>query len=130
MTAPSPSVSTVSDAAAHAPAGTVFYIVGASGVGKDSLIDLLRARLPARRFVFARRVITRPSESGGEDHEACTDSQFLEREARGEFLLSWQAIAQRMRLPAEQELASRFALEELTVGAGFVVFATALRGPR
>ena len=93
-------MSTVSDAAAHAPAGTLFYIVGASGVGKDSLIDLLRARLPARRFVFARRVITRPSESGGEDHEACTDSQFLEREARGEFLLSWQAHALRYGLPA------------------------------
>ncbi len=87
-------------AAAQPHCGTLFYIVGASGVGKDSLIDLLRARLPARRFVFARRVITRPAESGGEDHEACTESQFLEREARGEFLLSWEAHALRYGLPA------------------------------
>lgn len=100
MTAPSSPLSTVSDTAAHAPAGTLFYIVGASGVGKDSLIDLLRTRLPARRFVFARRVITRPATIGGEDHEACTESQFLEREARGEFLLIWQAHTLRYGLPA------------------------------
>lgn len=81
------------------PGGILFYVVGASGVGKDSLIDTLRQRLPAHRFVFARRVITRPAESGGEDHEACTEGEFLEREARGEFLLSWQAHSLRYGLP-------------------------------
>lgn len=88
------------DQAVHSPGGILFYVVGASGVGKDSLIDTLRQRLPKHRFVFARRVITRPAESGGEDHEAATESEFLEREARGEFLLSWQAHSLHYGLPA------------------------------
>ncbi len=92
MTLPhTPQAAAVSGAVSARPGGTLFYVVGASGVGKDSLIDTLRQRLPAGRFVFARRTITRPADSGGELHEACTDLQFVEREARGEFLLSWQA---------------------------------------
>ena len=87
--APRPKARSAVDAAQ--PGGTLFFIVGASGVGKDTLIDTLRPRLPTRRFVFARRIITRPADSGGEAHEACTEPQFLARAARGEFLVSWQA---------------------------------------
>jgi len=75
----------------HQAGGTLFYIVGASGVGKDSLIDTLRSRLPAHRFVFARRTITRPETSVGEAHDACTEDAFAERAVRGEFLLWWAA---------------------------------------
>jgi thymidine phosphorylase len=73
------------------PRGTLFLIVGPSGVGKDSLIDGLRGRLEADRFEFARRVITRPADAGGEAHEACSTDQFLSREAAGEFLITWRA---------------------------------------
>lgn len=86
-------------ASPHQAAGTLFYIVGASGVGKDSLIDTLRTRLPAHRFVFARRVITRPEQRVGEAHDACTVQEFSERAARGEFLLWWAAHGLHYGLP-------------------------------
>lgn len=80
--------------------GCFFFIVGPSGAGKDSLIDGARAQLSAENFVFARRVITRPAGSPGEDHEASTVEQFLAREARNEFLITWQAHGLHYGLPA------------------------------
>jgi thymidine phosphorylase len=71
--------------------GTFFYVVGPSGAGKDTLIAGAKAALPPPDYVFARRVITRPAGSAGEDHEAADDAAFIEAEARGEFLISWQA---------------------------------------
>jgi len=71
--------------------GTLFLVVGPSGAGKDSLMDGLRARLDPDHFVFAKRVITRPADSGGEAHEACTSEVFEQREAAGDFLISWRA---------------------------------------
>jgi len=82
--------------------GTFFLVVGPSGAGKDSLIDGARALLePTGRYVFARRVVTRPEGSPGEDHEAATEAAFAEREARGEFLITWGAHDLRYGLPAE-----------------------------
>src|SRR5688500_18795744 len=71
--------------------GTFFYVVGPSGAGKDTLIAGAKAALPTSDYVFAQRVITRPAGSAGEDHEAADDAAFIEAEARGEFLISWQA---------------------------------------
>ena len=71
--------------------GTFFYVVGPSGAGKDTLIAGAKAALPASDYAFARRVITRPAGSAGEDHEAADEAAFVEAEARGEFLISWQA---------------------------------------
>ena len=88
--------------------GCFFFIVGPSGAGKDSLIDGARKRLPAENFIYARRVITRPAGSPGEDHEACTTEQFLARQANQEFLIAWQAHGLHYGLSAQlkQELAS------------------------
>jgi thymidine phosphorylase len=80
--------------------GTLFLIVGPSGVGKDSLIDGLRTRLAAESFLFARRVITRPADAGGEAHEACSLEQFDARERAGGFLISWRAHGLGYGLPA------------------------------
>lgn len=80
--------------------GCFFFIVGPSGAGKDSLIDGARAHLSPHSFVFARRVITRPAGSPGEDHEACTEEEFLARTARHEFLITWQAHGLQYGLPA------------------------------
>ena len=71
--------------------GVFFFVVGPSGAGKDSLIDGARTALPNDKFVFARRVITRPHGSPGEDHEACTETEFKSRVAQGGFLITWQA---------------------------------------
>ncbi|WP_431284426.1 phosphonate metabolism protein/1,5-bisphosphokinase (PRPP-forming) PhnN [Humitalea sp. 24SJ18S-53] len=63
-------------------------VVGASGVGKDTLLDRSRVALQDdQRFRWARRVITRPAEAGGEDHDAVTEAEFLLRR----FALSWSA---------------------------------------
>lgn len=80
--------------------GTFFFVVGPSGGGKDTLIDGARQVLePTGRYVFARRVITRPAGLPGEAHEAATEAEFAAREAAGDFLISWGAHGLRYGLP-------------------------------
>ncbi len=51
--------------------GRLFYVVGASGAGKDSLIEYARNALGSRdAVVFAHRYITRPPTARGENHVA------------------------------------------------------------
>lgn len=70
--------------------GAFVAVVGASGAGKDSVIGSARAALEDRRFVFPRRVITRPA-GQGEDHEPVSEAEFAALEAEGGFVLSWRA---------------------------------------
>lgn len=70
--------------------GHLVYIIGPSGAGKDSIIAYARERLGAERHVFARRHITRPPESGGEDHIAISPIDFERYCAAGRFALSWR----------------------------------------
>jgi phosphonate metabolism protein PhnN/1,5-bisphosphokinase (PRPP-forming) len=78
----------------------IFAVVGPSGAGKDTLIaGALRAR-PDLRLV--RRVITRPSEAGGEDFDGVTEAVFADRLARGDFALHWQAHGLRYGIPRDQ----------------------------
>ncbi|MCA0976557.1 ribose 1,5-bisphosphokinase [Halomonas denitrificans] len=64
------------------------YLIGASGVGKDSLLVALRQQRPD--LLVAHRYITRAS-GLGEDSLALSEAEFLARRGRGLFCLDWQA---------------------------------------
>jgi ribose 1,5-bisphosphokinase len=78
----------------------IFAVVGPSGAGKDTLIAGALAARPDLRLV--RRVITRPTEAGGEDFEGVTEAEFADRLARGEFALHWQAHGLCYGIPKDQ----------------------------
>lgn len=67
----------------------IFAVVGPSGAGKDTLIRGVLTARPELRLV--RRVITRPTEAGGEDFEGVTPDDFARRRMRGDFALTWDA---------------------------------------
>jgi thymidine phosphorylase len=111
--------------------GTFFLVVGPSGAGKDSLIDGARALLePTGRYVFARRVVTRPAGSPGEDHEAATDEAFDAREAEGDFLITWGAHGLRYGLPAELKRLVEAGRNVIANGSRATIAALAARLPR
>jgi ribose 1,5-bisphosphokinase len=85
--------------------GRLFYIVGASGVGKDSLIQYARQRLEGDAAVlFAHRYITRPTSVGGENHIALSESEFEMRERHGLFALAWRSHGYRYGVGIEIDL--------------------------
>ena len=68
----------------------LFYVIGASGAGKDSLIDYVREKLPVdARVLFAHRYITRPAHAGGENHIALSRPEFAFRQEQGCFAMNW-----------------------------------------
>ena len=82
--------------------GRLVYVVGASGSGKDSVMGWARERLPAE-VVFARRTITRPPQTGGEQHFAVSDAGFHAMLERGEFAMHWRANGHRYGIGREIE---------------------------
>jgi len=70
--------------------GILFYIMGPSGVGKDTLLNYLRQHRPPD-VLIARRHITRPNGNGPEDHLPLSEDEFLERKKSGFFSFTWQA---------------------------------------
>lgn len=81
---------------------TLFYVIGPSGAGKDSLLGHCRAALPAGApLVFAHRYITRPVDAGGENHVALTLAEFATRQAHGAFCLEWDGNGLRYGIGTE-----------------------------
>ncbi|WP_038192426.1 phosphonate metabolism protein/1,5-bisphosphokinase (PRPP-forming) PhnN [Xanthobacter sp. 91] len=71
--------------------GTLLLVVGPSGAGKDTLIDIARARFSGDpRVLFARRLVTRPSGTG-EAHGTLSEAEFDTLLAEGRFPLFWRA---------------------------------------
>lgn len=71
--------------------GTLFYIIGASGAGKDSLMRYARTRLAGKPVAFAHRYITRPVELEGENHIALHPVEFARRLQHGCFAMHWHS---------------------------------------
>ena len=68
----------------------LFYLIGASGSGKDSLMAYARKHLPEdAAIVFTHRYITRAVNYGGENHIELTEKEFLARMEKQCFALSW-----------------------------------------
>ena len=68
----------------------LYYVIGASGAGKDSLINYLRNNMPDDAPVlFAHRYITRPADAGGENHVALSTAEFERRNDLGCFAMHW-----------------------------------------
>ena len=78
--------------------GRLVLVVGPSGAGKDTLIDLARAAFrDDPSVVFPRRVVTRAA--AGEPHDSM-DTDAFERAARaGAFALTWDAHDLRYGVP-------------------------------
>ncbi|MDH4571489.1 ribose 1,5-bisphosphokinase [Salinicola acroporae] len=68
--------------------GRLIYVMGASGVGKDSLLRELRQRRPD--VLVAHRYITRAS-GGGENCVELSAAEFAWRRAQRLFCLAWHA---------------------------------------
>ena len=84
--------------------GHLVLVVGPSGAGKDTLLNLARTHFASREdVVFQRRVITRPADTT-EDHEPVTEAEFAGRD----FALSWRAhgLCYGIPLDLETELAA------------------------
>lgn len=79
----------------------LYYVMGASGAGKDSLLAYARERLAGEPVLFAHRYITRASDAGGENHVALTDDEFGARVDRGLFALHWDSHGCRYGLGIE-----------------------------
>ncbi|MFC4259484.1 phosphonate metabolism protein/1,5-bisphosphokinase (PRPP-forming) PhnN [Marinobacter lacisalsi] len=82
--------------------GRLFYLMGPSGAGKDSLLDACRGRRVAgHRLRIAPRYITRQEDSVGEDHIALTPEAFRQYRDSGRFALHWQANGQHYGIGTE-----------------------------
>mgnify|MGYP001549422271 CR=1 FL=1 len=86
------------------PTGSFFVVVGASGVGKDTLIaGAMEILAPTGRYVQARRVITRPA-GPGEDHTPVSPDEFERLEAAGVTTILTSAwIAKERHRPSRHE---------------------------
>ena len=70
----------------------LIYVVGPSGVGKDSLLAWLRCNLPEHLPAhWAQRTIDRPRVPESEAHESIAPAEFKRLLAAHSFAMHWQA---------------------------------------
>ncbi len=85
--------------------GRLFYILGASGAGKDSLIQYVRQHIPdGAPIAYAHRYITRSADAGGENHIALSQREFALREKKGLFSMYWDSHQTRYGIGREIDL--------------------------
>ncbi|WP_316896386.1 phosphonate metabolism protein/1,5-bisphosphokinase (PRPP-forming) PhnN [Pseudodesulfovibrio indicus] len=81
--------------------GTLIYVIGPSGCGKDSLMNYARSRCPGGEAAFAHRYITRAADAGGENHVALLPDEYQGRLDSGLFALAWDSHGCRYGVGAE-----------------------------
>jgi ribose 1,5-bisphosphokinase len=82
-------------------AGIMAVVVGPSGAGKDTLMNLAARHFAGRSDIhFVRRVITREGDAGNEDHKSVSDADFDAMEHAGAFAVSWEAHGLKYGIPA------------------------------
>ena len=92
-----PAISDVSPAAIGP--GRLVLVVGPSGAGKDTLIDLARAASAGdANIVFPRRVVTREA-TAFEDNAQVSFEAFRQARDKGEFAVHWEAHGHGYALP-------------------------------
>jgi len=70
----------------------LFYVIGASGAGKDTLMNYARTRINgSEKVIFAHRYITRPAFTGNENHVSLTEDEFKTRIGARLFALHWES---------------------------------------
>lgn len=70
----------------------LFYVIGASGAGKDTLMNYARTKINGLQpVVFAHRYITRPPFTGNENHVSLSYEEFQSRLKAGLFALNWES---------------------------------------
>jgi ribose 1,5-bisphosphokinase len=70
----------------------LFYVIGASGVGKDTLMNYARTKINGQKpVVFAHRYITRAAGDGSENHVSLSHDEFKARIAGEAFALYWES---------------------------------------
>lgn len=79
----------------------LFYIMGASGVGKDSVISLCinLAKSQGIALQNAQRIITRPTKEGDQAHIPCTETEFAELIKQDTLLFYWHANGYHYGIP-------------------------------
>ena len=83
--------------------GRLIAVVGPSGVGKDTVMAALVAA--DLRLALVRRVITRPSDAGGEDFDGVDRATFETMRDAGAFALWWSAHELSYGIPVEVDAA-------------------------
>ena len=79
--------------------GRLILVVGPSGVGKDTLLNLARTICVGdRSIVFPRRVVTREA-SEAEDNVYLSHDAFRGAQAQGGFAMHWEAHGHHYGLP-------------------------------
>ena len=95
--------------------GTLFLMVGPSGVGKDTLLEGAQDRLGEFSFFrFCRRYITRDPDAGGEDYITVSPTEFRELQEKKFFFHHWDAHGLRYGIPIN-------VLEDLHAGRHVIV---------
>ncbi|KAA1185469.1 phosphonate metabolism protein/1,5-bisphosphokinase (PRPP-forming) PhnN [Rhizobium tropici] len=99
---PDPNIKPANVGLADATAGTLAVVVGPSGAGKDTLMNLAARHFAGRPDVhFVRRVITRDGDAGNEDHRSVSEADFDAMEQARAFAVSWEAHGLKYGIPAE-----------------------------